>query len=154
MVPEVVLSPEGLVADVTGVRPLVRVGSLVDEQVVRLGEMPPAELANKFLFSLGREPAPCGLSVRGQLAQLRDRAPQSRGQLGQIGGFRWVLLRCGQGQIGEVKPRPVFVQRLYAVRAQPLFGVKELGSCKRQRGEGDPRVHKPLRSRHLCDCGA
>lgn len=62
-------------ANVTGVRPLVRVGPLVDEQVVGLGEVPAAELANKFLFGFGREPAPGGFSLRGQLAQLGDRPP-------------------------------------------------------------------------------
>lgn len=70
-----VLSSEGFVANVTGVRPLVRVGPLVDEQVVGFGEMPAAELANKFLFSFGREPAPGGFSFRGQLAQLGDGSP-------------------------------------------------------------------------------
>lgn len=70
-----VLSSEGLMANITGVRPLVCVGPLVDEEVVGLGEMPAAELANKFLFSLGWEPAPRRFSVRGQLAQLSDGSP-------------------------------------------------------------------------------
>lgn len=70
-----VLSSEGLVANITGIGPLVCVGPLVDEEVVGLGEMSAAELANKFLFSLGREPAPGRLSVRGQLAQLGDGSP-------------------------------------------------------------------------------
>lgn len=75
MVSEVILSSESLVANITGVRSLVRVGPLVDKEVVGLGEMPPAKLANKFLFSLGWEPASGGLSVRGQLAQLGDGSP-------------------------------------------------------------------------------
>lgn len=65
-----VLSSESLVANITGVGPLVCVGPLVDEEVVGLCEMSAAELANKFLFSLGWEPAPSRFSVRGQLAQL------------------------------------------------------------------------------------
>ena len=39
VVPEVVLPPERLAADVAGVGPLVRVGPLVDQQVVGLGEV-------------------------------------------------------------------------------------------------------------------
>lgn len=70
-----VLSSEGLVTNVTGIRPLVCVGPLVDEEIIWLGEMPAAELANKFLFSLGGEPAPGGFSVRRQLAQLGDGSP-------------------------------------------------------------------------------
>lgn len=64
MVPQVVLPPESLVADVTGVRPLVRVGPLVDEEVVGLGEVPAAELADELLFRLGGQAAAGGLSVR------------------------------------------------------------------------------------------
>ncbi len=70
-----VLSSEGLVTNITGIGPLVCVGPLVDEEVVGLGEMPAAEFANKFLFSLGWEPAPGGFSVRGQLVQVGDGSP-------------------------------------------------------------------------------
>ena len=45
-----VLPPEGLAAYVAGVGPLVRVGSLVNQQVVGLGELSVTELANKLLF--------------------------------------------------------------------------------------------------------
>ena len=50
MVPQVVLPPEGLAADVAGVGPLVRVGPLVYQQVVGLGELSVTELANKLLL--------------------------------------------------------------------------------------------------------
>ena len=39
MVSEMVLSSEGLAADITRVGALVRVGSLVDQQIIGLGEM-------------------------------------------------------------------------------------------------------------------
>lgn len=152
MVSEMVLSSEGLVADVAGVRPLVCVGPLVDEQVVGLGEMPAAELANKFLFGLGREPAPGGLPVRGQLAQLGDAPPESRGQLGQVRGPGRVLL-CGcQGQVGEVEARSLLAQGLRSVRRARLLGLQQLRR-EGQRGEGDAGVHQALRRGHLRDSG-
>ena len=147
VVSEVVLPSEGLVADVAGVGPLVCVGPLVDEEVVGLGEMPAAELANKFLFGFGREPAPRGFSVRGQLAQLGNGR-----QLGQVGSFRRVLLGGGQGQVGEVEPRPVFVQRGHAVRDARLLWVEQLGRGREgQRREGKPWVDQTLSGSHLCD---
>lgn len=39
--------------DVAGVGPLIRVGPLVDEEVVGLGEVSAAELADELLFRLG-----------------------------------------------------------------------------------------------------
>ena len=48
VIPEMVLSAEGLVANVTGERTFVRVGPDVNEQVVRLGEVTLAILAAKF----------------------------------------------------------------------------------------------------------
>lgn len=59
-----VLPPEGLVADIAGVGPLVRVRALVDQQVVGLGEMPAAELAHKLLLGLGGQPAAGRLPLR------------------------------------------------------------------------------------------
>lgn len=50
MISEVVLPPEGLTTDVTGVRPLVRVGPLVYQQVVGLGELPVTELADELFL--------------------------------------------------------------------------------------------------------
>ena len=50
VVSQVVLPPEGLAADVAGVGPLVRVGPLVYQQVVGLGELSVTELANKLLL--------------------------------------------------------------------------------------------------------
>jgi len=50
MIPQVILSPEGLAANVAGVGPLIRVGPLVDEEVVGLGELPVAVLADELLL--------------------------------------------------------------------------------------------------------
>ncbi len=76
VVPEVVLAPEGLVAHVARVRALVRVRPLVDEQVVALGEVALAELADELLprprraarrpgsdFLVARRQHPAGLNV-------------------------------------------------------------------------------------------
>ena len=67
MVSQVVLPPKGFVTDVTCVRPFIRVCALVDKQVVRFGEVPTTELANKFLPRFRREattsrPHPLGAS--------------------------------------------------------------------------------------------
>lgn len=69
VIPQVVLPPEGLVADVTRVRPLVRVGPLVDEQVVGFGKVSAAELADKLFFRFRGQPPSGGLSVRSQFTE-------------------------------------------------------------------------------------
>lgn len=53
VVPEMVLSTERLVADITIEGPLVSVGALMDEQVVGLGELPVAILADEPLLRPG-----------------------------------------------------------------------------------------------------
>ena len=50
VVTEVVLPPEGLAANVAGEGPLVCVGSLVDHEVVAIGELPLAVLADVALL--------------------------------------------------------------------------------------------------------
>lgn len=50
VIPQVILSPERLAADITGIGPLVRVCPLVDEQIVRLGELSIAKLADELFF--------------------------------------------------------------------------------------------------------
>lgn len=50
VIPEMVLPPEGLFANVTRVRPLVRVSALVYKQVVRLGEVSVAEPADELFL--------------------------------------------------------------------------------------------------------
>ena len=50
MVAEVILTPEALVTDLTGVWSLVGVRALVDEQVVRLGEVTSTEAADELLL--------------------------------------------------------------------------------------------------------
>lgn len=71
VVSEMILPPEGLVADVARVRPLVRVRALVDQQIVRLGKMAAAELAHKLLLGFGRQPPSA-------------RLPLGRSQLGHV----------------------------------------------------------------------
>lgn len=74
VIPQVILPPEGLVADVTRVWPLIRVGPLVYEQVVGFGKVSAAKLADKLFFCFGRQPPSGGLSVRSQFAEARDGA--------------------------------------------------------------------------------
>ena len=80
VVAEVVLPPEGLAADVAGEGPLVRVRPLVDQQVVALGELPLAVLADvPLLGSAEAAPGSQQQPVEGQLA----RAQRSPRQLSQ-----------------------------------------------------------------------
>jgi hypothetical protein len=53
VVAEVILAAEGLSANVTRVGPFVGVGPLVDEQIVGLGELAVAELADELLLGSG-----------------------------------------------------------------------------------------------------
>ena len=53
MVSKMVLPSEGLPADVAGVGPLICVRPLVDQQVITLGELPVAELADELLLRTG-----------------------------------------------------------------------------------------------------
>lgn len=65
MVPEVVLSSEGFVADITGIWPLVRVRPLVDQKVVGFGKMAAAELADKLFLGFRGQSTSAGLALRG-----------------------------------------------------------------------------------------
>jgi len=135
VVPQVVLSPEGLVADVAGVRALVRVCPLVDQQIVGLCKVSPAKLANKFLFALGRESPARGLAVRAQFPQC-SQCSQLRSR------FRRVLLRGREREVGEVESRSVLVQRGHDARHRSVFGEQMRGEGKR-RGEREARVQEP-----------
>jgi len=53
VVAEVILTAEGLSANVARVGPFVGVGPLVDEQIVGLGELAVAELADELLLGTG-----------------------------------------------------------------------------------------------------
>lgn len=66
-----ILSPEGLVTDVTRVRPLICVRALVDQQIVGLGKMAAAELAHKLLLGFRRKTPSA-------------RLPLGRSQLGHV----------------------------------------------------------------------
>ena len=48
-----ILTTEGLAANVARVRPFVGVGPLVDEQIVGFGELAVAELADELLLGAG-----------------------------------------------------------------------------------------------------
>ena len=62
VISEVILASECLAAYVAWIRPLVRVSSLVNEQVVGLGEVASAEFTNVFLaFAFGGNLQGCGL---------------------------------------------------------------------------------------------
>ena len=54
VVAQMVLPPKSFAANITAVRTFVRVRSLVDQQVVRLGELSIAELTNVAFFSRRR----------------------------------------------------------------------------------------------------
>lgn len=54
VIPEVILSPEGLAADVAGERAFVGVRPFVDEQVVALREVARAVLADELLLGPSR----------------------------------------------------------------------------------------------------
>lgn len=54
VIPQVILSSEGLVANVTRVGPFIGVGSFMDQKVVGLGEVPATEFTHKLLLGFGR----------------------------------------------------------------------------------------------------
>lgn len=75
VVSQVVLPPEGLVTDVTSIGPLICVRALVDQQVIRFGEVTATELAHKLLFRLGWESSSAGLPFwRGELGHIQQAA--------------------------------------------------------------------------------
>lgn len=54
VIPQVILSSEGLVAYVTCVGSFIGVGSFMDQKVVGLGEVPATEFTHKLLLGFGR----------------------------------------------------------------------------------------------------
>lgn len=100
VVPEVVLPAEGLAADVAGVGTLVGVRPLVDQEVIGLGELPVAELADELLLGPGlglaggglhhpllrpahAQPLQCEVGLEGLEAEGR-RLGAVRGQQGRL----------------------------------------------------------------------
>lgn len=150
MVSQVILSSKGLVADITCIWSFVGVGSFVDEQVVRFGEMPATKLANKFLFCLRRQPSSRRFSVRRQFVYLRNRAPEASSQLRNVPRFRRVLLGGRYGKVGKVKARPVFVQGRDNVSYSALLRMEEVRG-KRQYRQRKTRIHEALGTCHFCD---
>lgn len=133
MVSQVVLPPEGLVTDVTSVRPFVCVRALVDQQVVGLSEVAATELAHKLLFRLGRKSSPAGFSFRrGELGHIQQAAQRGRANVpvvnAQIFRLQGVVLRGGRCQVGKVKTRFAFAG---CSRTRPggflLGGLDEMG---------------------------
>lgn len=66
VIPEMILTPERLATDITGVGSFVGVCSFVNEQIVRFGEAPLAELADELLLgpaggSVPQQPSPFGI---------------------------------------------------------------------------------------------
>lgn len=53
VIPQVVLSSEGLVANVTCVGSFISVGSFMDQKVVGLGEVPATEFTHELLLGFG-----------------------------------------------------------------------------------------------------
>lgn len=140
VVSQVVLSPEGLLTDVAGVRPLVRVRALVDQQIVGLGEVSPTKLANKFLFGFGRESPARGLPVRREFAQLGA-------QFGDLTGFRRIFPRRRDREVGEVKSGSVLVKRGNDARHGSVFGVEKVRGERKSRGKRKAGVHEALNVR-------
>lgn len=153
MIPQVILPPEGLVADVARVWPLICVGPLMDEQIVGFGKVSAAKLADKLFFRFGGQPPSGRFSVRSQFTKARNGATQPRAQLGQVSHFRGIFLCGSHGQVSKVKTGPVLVQGWEDVGNGPLLGVEQV-SGKGQSREGEARVHEALRRCHLRDGGA
>lgn len=100
-------------ADVAGVGPLVRVRALVDQQVVGLGEVSAAKLADELLLGLGGQPAAARLAVGRELGRLQQGAHGRRGA--QVLRFQRLLLRRRYCQVGEVEAGLAFGARTSAL---------------------------------------
>jgi len=57
VIPQVVLSPERFATYITAVRPLISVGSLVNQKIVGLGELSITELTDELLLLPAGRPA-------------------------------------------------------------------------------------------------
>lgn len=108
-----VLSPEGLVADITGIWPLVRVRPLVDQEVVGFGKVAAAELADKLFLCLGRQSASAGLWGR-EFVNIQEGYEACWSRVvrrslccctghAQVFGLQMVLLGGCSCQVGKVK---------------------------------------------------
>ena len=99
VVPEMVLPAERLVADITVEGPLVGVGALVDEQVVGLGELAVAVLADEALLWPGR---PSRSSQQPRVVRGRGVAGRHTGGSGGSGGAEPVAHEEGQTRRSSV----------------------------------------------------
>lgn len=52
MISQMVLSPEGLPADIAGIGPLIRVRPFMDQQIITFGELPIAIFADELFLGL------------------------------------------------------------------------------------------------------
>lgn len=127
VVSEMVLSPEGLLADVTCIRPLVCVCTLMDQQVVWFGEMPATKLTHKLLLGLGWQSPSTGLPLgRSQLCHIQKTTQWACVRMAstcnsQILRLNWLLLSCSSSQVGKIEPRLTFgflLGRMHEVREE------------------------------------
>lgn len=130
VISEMVLSSECLLADLARVRSLIRVRALVDQQVVRLGEVSLAELADELLLgsigssiaslgsgkhepwsiigidegsSSGREEGEIGRKQTGTKEEGRRDKIGSRHGTRLLGRFGLLFLLDGLGKMGKVE---------------------------------------------------
>ena len=102
-----VLPPEGFVADVACVGPLICVRPLMDKEVVGLREVAATEFAYELFLGFGRQASPRGLLFWGQLGHIQEGTqPTGRGTgtlpSAKLGG---IFLCGGQGQVGKIEAR-------------------------------------------------
>lgn len=126
-----VLPSEGLVTDVTRIRPLVSVCPLVNQQVVGFGKVASTELADELFLGLGRVSASVGLALRrrhpGHVQQSsRSLRCVSRSRCAQVLGLQRIVLRGRGCQVGKVKAGLVL---------RAVFGQQDV----RQDGDGGHR---------------
>lgn len=153
VIPQVILPPESLVADVTSVLMASSiVGPLVDEQVVGFGKVSAAKTCRyELFFRFGGQP-PSGLSVRSQFTEARDGAPQARAQLAQVcylGGSSCV---AATAKLAKSKQGRSLCRAGGHGQWLPCLGWKRW--VVRQSREGETGIYKALRRRHLGDGGA
>ena len=106
VVSQMVLSPESLAADITGVGPLISVGPLMDHDIVRLGELSVTKLADESL--------------------LWSRGPGLGGM--RMIGMHWVTLTMAmmEARVKLVMTKPLLEEE----------GLTHLGQAGRQTREG------------------
>ena len=113
VVSQVVLSAEGLSTNITVIRPLVRVRSLVDQQVVRFGKLASAGLADVLPFGPSSLARRTGTAVLGRSPWMNNvcRLNHGRRQIQTLLSFGLMLFH--------------FLLRLKLLPAMPLLRLLE-----------------------------